>query len=165
MIINSFPSNNANAVAPYVPLGRQPIGQENSDLKISSLKALEQSAATARNENRRTPEDQPKEQGQQAVKIDNRAREIQTNKLKKAEIQAKERITEEKEKAQKAEEAKQNAREGQYQNEQKKELAQQERDNARKSAERVDNFVTSSSKTMDINRRLVEIGQRKDCPQ
>ncbi|MES2822158.1 MAG: putative metalloprotease CJM1_0395 family protein [Pseudomonadota bacterium] len=65
MIVNSFPPSNANTVTPYVPLGRQPVGQENSDLKTSSLKALEQSAAVTRNENRRIPDDQIGRQAQQ----------------------------------------------------------------------------------------------------
>lgn len=64
MIINSFPSSNANTVAPYVPLGRQPVGQESSDLKASSLKALEQAAALTRNENHRIPDDQLHQQEQ-----------------------------------------------------------------------------------------------------
>jgi hypothetical protein len=65
MIINSFPPSNANTVAPYVPLGRQPVGQESGELKTSSLKALEQSAALTRNENRRIPDDQAYQQTQQ----------------------------------------------------------------------------------------------------
>lgn len=57
MIINSYPSSNANTVSPFVSPGRQPVSQENSDLKTSSLKALEQLAALSRNENRRIPID------------------------------------------------------------------------------------------------------------
>jgi hypothetical protein len=41
------------------------VGQESSDLKASSFKALEQSADSARSENRRSPEDRPNEQGEQ----------------------------------------------------------------------------------------------------
>lgn len=63
-MISSIPSTHANTVAPYAPLGRQPVGQESSDLKSSSFKALEQSASSARSENRRSPEDRPNEQGE-----------------------------------------------------------------------------------------------------
>lgn len=62
---NAIPSSYANTVAPYAPLGRQPVGQESSDLKASTFKALEQSADSARSENRRSPEDRPNEQGEQ----------------------------------------------------------------------------------------------------
>jgi hypothetical protein len=55
-MINLIPSNSANLVAPFSPLGRQSVGQENNDLKRSSFKALEQSAPSARNENRPSAE-------------------------------------------------------------------------------------------------------------
>lgn len=62
-----IPSSFANAVAPFTLMGRQPVGQENPDLKISTLKPLEQSAESARSENRRSPEERPNE-------VDERAR-------------------------------------------------------------------------------------------
>ena len=55
-MINSIPSVSANTVAPFAPLGRQPVGLESAELKNSSFKALEQSSGTARSENRRNPE-------------------------------------------------------------------------------------------------------------
>ena len=58
-MINSIPSVSANTVAPFAPLGRQPVGLESAELKSSSLKALEQSASSARSENRREPEYRP----------------------------------------------------------------------------------------------------------
>jgi hypothetical protein len=60
-VINSIPSATANTVAPYAPLGRQPVGLESAELKSSSLKALEQSSNSARSENRRDPEYRPNE--------------------------------------------------------------------------------------------------------
>lgn len=60
-MINSFPSNFASAVVPFAPLGRQAVGEENTELKSSSFKALEEGAAGARGENRRSPDDRPSE--------------------------------------------------------------------------------------------------------
>ena len=60
-MINSIPSVSANTVAPFAPLGRQPVGLESAELKSSSFKALEQSSNTARSENRRGPEYRPNE--------------------------------------------------------------------------------------------------------
>lgn len=60
-MINSIPSVSANTVAPFAPLGRQPVGLESAELKSSSFKALEQSSDAARSENRRDPEYRPGE--------------------------------------------------------------------------------------------------------
>ncbi|GGY87078.1 hypothetical protein GCM10011613_35340 [Cellvibrio zantedeschiae] len=57
-MINSI-SSSASTVAPYAPIGRQPVGLESTELKSSSLKALEQSAETAPGQNRRGPEYSP----------------------------------------------------------------------------------------------------------
>lgn len=57
-MINSI-SSSASTVAPYAPIGRQPVGFESTELKSSSLKALEQSADTAPGQNRRGPEYSP----------------------------------------------------------------------------------------------------------
>lgn len=54
-MINSIPSS-ASTVAPYMPIGRQPVGLESTELKNSSLKALEQSSDTAPGLNRQSPE-------------------------------------------------------------------------------------------------------------
>lgn len=61
MVISPLPSNYANAVAPFAPLGRQPVSEEDAELKNTSFKPLEESAAAARGENRRSPEDKPGE--------------------------------------------------------------------------------------------------------
>lgn len=61
----AIPSNFANAVAPFVPLGRQAVGQENEDLRTSTLKPLEESAESARGENRRSPDERAGEAGEQ----------------------------------------------------------------------------------------------------
>jgi len=64
-VISSIPSLHANTVAPYAPLGRQPVGLESNDLKNSTFKALEQSADSARSENRRSPDDKPNQDSEQ----------------------------------------------------------------------------------------------------
>lgn len=55
-VSSSFPT-----VSPLVnqPVGRQAVGQESTDLKSSSFKPAEQSAESARQENRRLPGDSP----------------------------------------------------------------------------------------------------------
>lgn len=57
-MINSI-SSSASTIAPYAPIGRQPVGLESTELKSSSLKALEQSAESAPGQNRRGPEYSP----------------------------------------------------------------------------------------------------------
>jgi hypothetical protein len=64
-VISPIPSNFANAVAPYAPLGRQPVSQENSDLKSSTFKPAEQLAESGRGENRRTPDERPNDEVEQ----------------------------------------------------------------------------------------------------
>lgn len=54
-MISSIPSMHANTVAPFVPLGRQAVGQESTELKSSTFKPLEQPADSARSENKRNP--------------------------------------------------------------------------------------------------------------
>lgn len=57
-MINSI-SSSASTIAPYAPIGRQPVGLESTELKSSSMKALEQSADTAPGQNSRSPEYSP----------------------------------------------------------------------------------------------------------
>lgn len=64
-MITHIPSNFANAIAPFAPLGRQVVSEEGADLKSSNFKALEQSADSARGENRRSPDERPGEVGEQ----------------------------------------------------------------------------------------------------
>lgn len=54
-MINSI-SSSVSTLAPYAPIGRQPVGLESTELKSSSFKALEQSAGTAPSQNRRSPD-------------------------------------------------------------------------------------------------------------
>jgi len=63
-LISSTSSASANTIAPYAPLGRQPVGLESTELKNSSFKALEESAGSAASQNRRTPDDRPSEQSE-----------------------------------------------------------------------------------------------------
>lgn len=62
-----IPPNHANAIAPFSPLGRRSVGEEDTDLKrrASALKALEESADSARGENRRSPDERAGEVGEQ----------------------------------------------------------------------------------------------------
>lgn len=64
-MIPTLPSPYANAVAPFVPPGREPVGQEGTELRLSTLKPLEQSAEAGRSENRRAPDERPNETGEQ----------------------------------------------------------------------------------------------------
>lgn len=69
-----IPSSYASAVVPFAPLGRQPVGQESAELKISSLKPLEQSAESGRSENRRAPDERANEVGEQERMREGRAK-------------------------------------------------------------------------------------------
>lgn len=64
-MITNIPSSFANAIAPFAPLGRQAVSEEGVDLKASTFKALEQSAESARGENRRSPDERPNDVGEQ----------------------------------------------------------------------------------------------------
>ena len=63
-MVSSISSTSANTVAPYAPIGRQPVGLESAELKTSSLKALEEPAGSSASQNRRSPEDRPNEQSE-----------------------------------------------------------------------------------------------------
>lgn len=58
-MINNIPSNFANTVAPFVPMGRAPVGQETTDLKSSTFRPTEQLAESGRSQNRRFPDERP----------------------------------------------------------------------------------------------------------
>ncbi len=58
-MINNIPSNFANTVAPFAPVGRAPVSQESEDLKSSSFRPAEQLAESARALNRRFPDERP----------------------------------------------------------------------------------------------------------
>lgn len=58
-MIGVFPSNYANAVVPFAPVGRAPVSQENEDLKSSSFRPAEQPGESARMLNRRFPDERP----------------------------------------------------------------------------------------------------------
>lgn len=58
-MINNIPSNFANTVAPFAPMGRAPVGQETTDLKSSSFRPTEQLAESGRGQNRRLPDERP----------------------------------------------------------------------------------------------------------
>jgi len=58
-VINNIPSNFANTVAPYAPMGRAPVSQEMTDLKSSTFRPTEQLAESGRALNRRLPDERP----------------------------------------------------------------------------------------------------------
>lgn len=58
-MINFIPSNYANTLAPFVPVGRAPVSQETTDLKSSTFRPTEQSAESGRALNRRFPDERP----------------------------------------------------------------------------------------------------------
>jgi hypothetical protein len=58
-VISNIPSNFANTVAPFAPVGRAPVSQESEDLKSSSFRPTEQLAESARALNRRFPDERP----------------------------------------------------------------------------------------------------------
>lgn len=64
-MIGPIPSNFANAIAPYAPVGRQPVSQETSDLKESSFRPAEQLDEAARSENRRLPDERRNDEVEQ----------------------------------------------------------------------------------------------------
>lgn len=61
-MISSIPSNFANTVAPFTPMGRAPVGQENTDLKSSTFRPTEQLAESGRGQNRRLPDERPNDE-------------------------------------------------------------------------------------------------------
>lgn len=61
-MINFIPSNYANTVAPFVPVGRAPVSQETTDLKSSTFRPAEQMAEAGRALNRRFPDEHPNDE-------------------------------------------------------------------------------------------------------
>lgn len=61
-MISSIPSNFANTIAPFAPVGRAPVSQENTDLKSSSFRPTEQLAESGRALNRRFPDERPNDE-------------------------------------------------------------------------------------------------------
>lgn len=74
MINPNVPSNFANAVSPFSPLGRQPVGEENADSRNTPFKPVEESAEQARTENRRSPDERPGELDQRQ-RLDDRSQD------------------------------------------------------------------------------------------
>ena len=165
--INSIPSNYANAIMPYAPLGQQPVGQESGDLKSSSFKALEQPAASARDENRRPPEDQTSIAQADAKKLDAKPGVSSANELeqqRKQEELAKAEKAEAAKQAEKQERLRQEERAARIKAEQREAFGDTEERLARSRAEQIDTFTQINSKTFDINRRLVEMGAIDEAP-
>lgn len=89
MISNSLPSSYANTVAPYAPLGRAAVGQEDTELKSSTFKPTEQLAESVRSQNRRLPDERPNDEVEQdrqtALSQERRANSGRTEEELKAE--------------------------------------------------------------------------------
>lgn len=89
MISNSLPSSYANTVAPYAPLGRAAVGQEDTELKSSTFKPTEQLAESIRSQNRRLPDERPNDDVEQdrqtALSQERRANSGRTEEELKAE--------------------------------------------------------------------------------
>lgn len=64
-MINTVPSNYANTIAPFAPMGRAAVSQEDTDLKSSSFKPTEQMAESVRGQNRRLPDERPNDEVEQ----------------------------------------------------------------------------------------------------
>lgn len=74
MINPNVPSNFANAVSPFSPLGRQPVGEESPDSRNTPFKPVEESAELARSINRRSPDERPGELDQRQ-RLDDRSQD------------------------------------------------------------------------------------------
>ena len=61
MISNNIPSNLGNLVAPFLPAGQRPVGQETAANRNSTFKPVEQSAKAAETRVRRKSEENPQE--------------------------------------------------------------------------------------------------------
>lgn len=64
-MINNIPSSYANTIAPFAPVGRAAVGQEDTELKSSSFKPTEQLAESVRGQNRRLPDERPNDDVEQ----------------------------------------------------------------------------------------------------
>lgn len=88
-MINTIPSNYANTIAPYVPVGRTAVSQEDTELKFSTLKPTEQLADSEGAQNRRPPDERPndgvEQDRQAALAQERRANGGRTEKELKAE--------------------------------------------------------------------------------
>jgi hypothetical protein len=165
VILNAIPSNSANLVAPFSPLGRQLVGQENEDLKGTSFKALEQAGSSARNENRRP--DVSSEHGQDVgsakARSDSEAR-AELSAQQNAELQERERAIEQEAKERRLEEEKKNMEKERYRDQERRDLARKEQDTEQIRAELARELARATAKNININRHLVEIGVVKGLP-
>lgn len=64
-MINSLPSSYANTIAPFAPVGRSAVSQEDTELKSSTFKPTEQLAESVRSQNRRLPDERPNDDVEQ----------------------------------------------------------------------------------------------------
>lgn len=64
-MINGLPSTYANTIAPFAPMGRSAVSQEDTELKSSVFKPTEQMAESVRAQNRRLPDERPNDDVEQ----------------------------------------------------------------------------------------------------
>jgi SprA-related family len=74
MINPNVPSNFANAISPFSPLGRQPVGEESADSRNTPFKPVEESSELSRTDNRRSPDERPGELDQR-LQLDDRSQD------------------------------------------------------------------------------------------
>lgn len=142
-MITQVPSSYANAIAPFAPLGRQPVGQESTELKVSRFKPTEQSADAARTQNRRSPDERPNEIDEQERLREGRRRDSDNDEEK---------------------ESRDDAREQEQDAERDLILELAARERALRALEHhhqsssAEQGETASPRNIDINRRLMDIG-------
>lgn len=64
-MISGLPPSYANTIAPFAPVGRSAVSQEDTELKSSTFKPTEQLAESVRSQNRRLPDERPNDDVEQ----------------------------------------------------------------------------------------------------
>jgi hypothetical protein len=95
MISNVTSTYAVSAPATYQPVGRQVVGQESSDLKLSSFRATEQLADSSRQQAHRGPEDRPS-QDQEESRVSAKKPPVDENQQRKQKAQKQQQEAEQK---------------------------------------------------------------------
>lgn len=159
-MINNIPASFANTVAPFAPLGRSAVGQEDTELKSSTFKPTEQMAESVRGQNRRFPDERPNDdverdrqtaltqerrasgnQGEGDVNAESEYVQAAEARDREADIREQERLAKE--------EARLRAEQEQF------EAEQRSLDQRQARAELINETMR---RNIDINRRLIDIG-------
>jgi len=94
MISNVTSSVAPNAPIAYQPVNRQTVGQESSDLKSSNFRATEQGAESARQQNKRSPGDNPTLDAEQSRVTERRAQPVDERQSRQQRAQKEQRENE-----------------------------------------------------------------------